>query len=178
MPAIGKPFSNDASIQDYSACQKACHWVIALLCVAEFPTAGGIQRSHIGHVFGIKAPAIDLFRAAAHEWSGWLVLALVVVLLSTRIFRGAPSLPAGMRLWQRVAAYLVHATIYLGLLALVASGVVAMYFDGRVAFLHIALAKVGIALITIHVAAALWHQIIRRDGLLERMLPARARGPV
>ena len=135
MPTLGKSIGDGEAIQDYSTLQKACHWAIALLCVAEFPTAGGIQRSHIGHVFGIKAPAIDVFRAAAHEWSGWLILALVVVLLSTRIFRGAPSLPAGMRLWQRVAAYLVHAAIYLGLLALVASGVVAMYFDGRVAFL-------------------------------------------
>jgi cytochrome b561 len=82
-----------------------------------------------------------------------------------------------MQLWQRGVAHLVHAAIYLGLLALVASGGAAMYLDGRLAFLHITLANIGVGLIAIHVAAALWHQVLRRDGLIERMLPARRQGP-
>lgn len=127
----------------------------------------------MGHVFGIKAPAIDLFRAASHEWSGWAILGLVVVLLVGRVLYGAPALPDGMKLWQRWAAFFAHSAIYVGLVALVASGVVAIYFNGRVAFLHIALAKIGVGLIAIHVLAALWHQIIRHDGVLERMLPRR-----
>jgi cytochrome b561 len=171
MPSIGKINDQSEDIQDYSILQKTCHWTIALLCVAEFPTAEGIRRSHMGHVFGIKAPAIDLFRAAAHEWGGWTILVLVLLLLTDRVLRGAPSLPDSMKPWQRWAAYLAHTAIYLGLFALVASGAVAMYFDGRIAFLHIALARIGVGLIAIHVAAALWHQIIRRDGLMERMLP-------
>jgi cytochrome b561 len=164
-------------IQDYSVLQKSSHWAIAVLCVLEFPTAVGIQRSHLGHVFGIKTPVTDMLRAAAHEWGGWLILALVIALLVSRVLRGAPSLPHGMRLWQRWAAHGAHAAIYLGLIALVASGAAAMHLDGRFAFLHIALAKIGVGLIAIHVAAALWHQGIRRDDLIERMLPASGRVP-
>src|SRR5260221_11568872 len=100
MPAIRRAVVRDEPIKVYSTLQKAAHWAIAVLCVLEFPTAVGIQRSHLGHVFGIKAPPTDLVRAAAHEWSGWLILALVVMLLASRILRGAPSLPDGMSLWQ------------------------------------------------------------------------------
>ena len=78
-----------------------------------------------------------------------------------------------MRLWQRALAYAAHAAIYFGLLALVASGAVAMYLSGRFAFLHIALAKAGVGLISLHLVAVFWHQTVRRDDLLERLMPAR-----
>ena len=175
MTLSSEAVDRNEAIHQYSVLQKSCHWAIALLCVLEFPTAVGIHRSHMGRVFGIKAPMVDLLRAGAHEWSGWLILALVVVLLVNRILRGAPSLPAGMRLWQRCAAYTAHAAIYFGLVALVASGAGAMYLNGRLGFSHIALAKIGVGLIAVHVGAALWHQTIRRDGLLERMLPGESR---
>ena len=129
----------------------------------------------MGHMFGIKPREMDLLLAAVHEWSGWLILILVMALLVSRTLHGAPSLPDGMYFWQRWAAHFVHAAIYLGLLALVASGAGAIYLNGRFAFPHIALAKVGIGLLAIHVAAALWHQIIRRDRLLDRMLPGASR---
>jgi cytochrome b561 len=151
------------------------HWAIAVLCVSEFPTAAGIQRSHLGHVFGIKAPPVDLLRAAAHEWSGWLILGLTALLLVSRAIEGAPKLPDDMRRWQRWAAHAAHVAIYLGLVALVASGAAAMYLDGRYAFVHIALTRAGISLIAIHVAAALWHQFVRGDRLLNRMLWTRVR---
>lgn len=175
MPLSTETVDRNEATQEYSLLQKSCHWAIALLCVAEFPTAAGIQRGHLGHVFGIKAPALDLLLAVAHEWSGWLILTLTGVLIISRFVRGAPRLPHGMQLWQRWAAYTSHAAIYLGLLALVASGAGAMYLNGRLAFLHIALAKLGIGLVAIHAAAALWHQLIRRDRLLERMLPGDSR---
>jgi cytochrome b561 len=35
--------------------------------------------------------------------------------------------------------------------------------------LHAITAKLLMALIVLHVAAALWHQVVRRDGLLRRM---------
>jgi cytochrome b561 len=34
---------------------------------------------------------------------------------------------------------------------------------------HVVAAKLLMALIVLHVAAALWHQVVRRDGLLRRM---------
>jgi cytochrome b561 len=157
----------------YSPLQKASHWGLALLCVAEFPTAGGIQRGHLGHAFGIKPSTIDSLLATAHEWAGWLILVLGALLLFSRVFHGAPKLPHGMRFWQRALAYMGHSTIYLGLFALVASGAAAMYLSGRLAFVHIALSQIGVALISLHLVAVFWHQLVRRDDLLERLMPAR-----
>lgn len=157
----------------YSSLQKASHWGLALLCVLEFPTAAGIQRAHLGHAFGIKASAWDSFMAVGHEWGGWLILILTLLLLLGRFFHGAPRLPPGMRFWQRALAHAAHAAIYLGLLALVASGAVAMYLSGRFAFVHIALSQAGVGLILLHLVAVFWHQTIRRDDLLERLMPAK-----
>lgn len=163
------------SVRTYSSFQKANHWTLALLCFLEFPTAVGLQRAHLGHAFGIKASSWDRFLAVSHEWAGWLILILGTLLLLSRVFQGAPPLPPGMRLWQRLLAYTSHTAIYLGLIGLVASGATAMYFSGTLSFVHVTLAKVGIGLISLHVAAALWHQLFRGDGLLKRLLPGRRR---
>jgi len=165
------------SDQTYSSFQKASHWMLALLCFFEFPTAVGLQRSHLGHPFGIKASTWDRFLAGSHEWAGWLILILGTFLFVSRFFHGAPPLPSGMRLWQRLLAYTSHAAIYLGLFGLVASGATAMYFSGRFSFVHVTLAKVGIGLISLHVAAVLWHQLFRGDDLLKRLLPSRKCAP-
>ncbi|MFY8102873.1 MAG: cytochrome b/b6 domain-containing protein, partial [Ramlibacter sp.] len=43
-------------------------------------------------------------------------------------------------------------------------------FDGSwMRVLHAVAAKLLMALIVLHVAAALWHHTVRRDGLLRRM---------
>lgn len=161
------------NLQYYSPFQKFSHWTIAVLCVIEFATAEGIRKSHIGHAFGVKAPFWIQLRGAVHEWGGWLVLGLAIALVVSKIRQGTPALPADMPLWQRLSANLAHAAIYLGLVALVASGVAALHISGRYAPLHIGLANWGTALIAIHVAAALWHQYMRKDHVLERMWPKR-----
>ncbi|WP_431192349.1 cytochrome b [Rhodopirellula bahusiensis] len=157
----------------YSTLQMASHWALAVLCVVEFPTAFAIVRAHLGHAFGIKASPFDLFLANIHEWAGWAILLLTVLLLLDRFVRGAPKLPSGMSLWQRTIAHGAHAAIYLCLFALVASGAVAMYLSAKLALFHITLTKVGIGLISLHLAGVVWHQLVRRDGLLKRLMPTR-----
>jgi cytochrome b561 len=158
--------------QRYSSLQRISHWTIGLLCVVEFPTARGIQRAHLGHAFGIKPPLLDAVFATAHQWAGWAILALTALLIASRMRSGTPALPSGMQAWQRWLAHATHTAIYLGLFALVGSGA-AMYLDGRYAFLHAPLARIGVGLIALHIAAAAWHQLIRRDDILDRMLPGR-----
>lgn len=171
--AFARSMSTKGNVQSYSALQKISHWTIAALCIIEFATADGIRKSHIGHAFGVKAPLLVQLRGAAHEWGGWFVFALAIGLLVSRVVQGAPPLPPDMPLWQRLLAHLALVAIYLGLFALVASGFAALHLSGRYAPLHIGLANWGIALIAIHVSAALWHQYIRKDHLLERMMPTR-----
>ncbi len=157
----------------YSAIQKAAHWALAILCVFAFPTAIGIQRAHIGHAFGIEPPLKDYLMAIAHEWTGWLILGLAALLLEARLLQGAPKLPPDMRLWQRLLAHANHVALYFGVFALVVSGFAAMYVSGKFVFLHMALTQLGVALVSLHLLAVLWHHLFRRDNLLERLMPNR-----
>lgn len=171
LPKIGGGDTGRVSRVEYSLLQAMAHWAIAFLCVVAFPSAGAIHKAHIGAVFGIRVGPVDRLMASAHEWGGWFVLALTLFLALSRLWEGAPLLPGGMSTWQRWAAHATHGAIYAGLMALVGSGAFAMYADGRLSFVHVALAQLGIGLIALHVAAVGWHQMIRRDGLLWRMLP-------
>jgi len=159
------------SSSTYSFAQKLAHWMIAVLCVVQFPTAGGIQRTHHVNPFGIKPAPFDLLLHKVHAWSGWSILLLAVVLLLLRVLRGAPELPAGMTILERGLARLGHVALYGAILILVTTGTLAAYFSPRFAPTHVLFTYLGIGLVFLHAAAALWHQFIRRDTLLARMLP-------
>jgi cytochrome b561 len=113
--------------------------------------------------------------AIGHEWAGWFILGLATLMLAMRFLRGAPKLPSDMRNWQRLLAHANHVALYLGAIALVGSGIAAMYLSGRFVFVHIVLTKVGVALVSLHLVAVLWHQLFRRDDLLERLMPSARR---
>lgn len=148
-----------SSSSTYSFTQKLAHWMIVVLCVVQFPTAGGIQRTHHVNPFGIKPAPFDLFLHKVHAWSGWTILLLAVVLL---LLRGG-------------LARLGHVALYGGILILVTTGTLAAYFSPRFAPMHVLFTYLGIGLVFLHAAAALWHQFIRRDNLLARMLPKKPR---
>lgn len=159
----------------YSPLQKAAHWLIVALCLSQFPTAWAIQRTHMAPMFGLRPAPFDLFLHKVHAWSGWTILMLAILLVTLRFLRGAPDLPAGMAVWQRSVARVAHFCLYAGVVALAITGTGAMYLSGRFAPIHIALIKIGIGLITLHALAVLWHQFVRGDALLLRMLPSRRR---
>lgn len=105
-----------------------------------------------------------------HAWSGWAILLLAAILLLLRVLRGAPALPGGMNSAARGLAHVGHVVLYGEIFVLFATGTLAVYFSPRFAPMHVFSAYVGIGLVFVH-AAALWHQFIRRDNLLARMLP-------
>lgn len=162
---------------NYSPVQKAAHWLIVLLCISQFPTAWAIQRTHIGHAFGLTPAPFDMFLHKVHAWSGWTILLLAMVLLALRIWRGAPPLPRDTKSWQRWMARIGLFSLYAGIFVLAVTGTGAMYLSQRFAPIHILLVNLGIGLVLLHAAAAAWHQVIRRDRLLSRMLPDRQRTP-
>lgn len=161
----------------YTRLGKSAHWVILLLCILQFPTAKAIQRTHMGHPFGIKPSDLDLFLHQVHLYSGWIVGGLAFLLLIQRIRRRAPLLPDGMRRWQRATAHTGHLLLYACLAALVVTGTVTSYFSGSFAAPHRILTKIGMVLVGVHVVAAAWHQFVRRDALMWRMVPLLGRRP-
>jgi cytochrome b561 len=155
----------------YSVVQRWSHWIIVILCLASYPTAEAIRTSHIGHVFGVKGTELVQIKASIHEWGGWMALALVLVMALSRLVQGIPDLPQGMAKWQRWLAHFTHFAIYAALVALAASGAAAMYIGGTYGQMHVTLARIGVALITLHLLGVFWHQVIQRDRLLSRMWP-------
>lgn len=131
----------------------------------------------------------------------WHFQAGALVLLATllRVFwlfasrRPEPVVPKGSM--ERILGASAHGLLYLLLLALPVSGVMILIAAGNPVSLlgwdlpvwtegvrdtaksikkvHELFGNAIIALVAFHVAAALWHQFVRRDGLMLRMMPER-----
>jgi len=141
-----------------------------------------------------------------HKSVGFVVLALAALRLIWRLANPAPRLPAGMPVWERLAAHLGHIGLYglifampiTGWLMVSASpwGIPTVVFNllpvphlpypellgpkdqAEVFFklLHAYGAYLLMALIAVHIGAALKHHFIARDDTLRRMVstgPAR-----
>jgi cytochrome b561 len=134
-----------------------------------------------------------------HKWAGVTILALSALRLLWRLTHRAPAEPPMPR-WQRRAAHAAHGALYLLFFAVPLAGwayssaagfPVVLFgvlplpdFVGADRELSEALKPVhrwlayGLAaVVVLHVAGALKHQFIDRDGLLMRMMPARRRDP-
>ncbi|MBX9932098.1 MAG: cytochrome b [Methylobacterium sp.] len=174
--------------QAYSPAQKLLHWGFALLVFILVPLA--IAMTNVG-----EGP----LQNQLYEWHksfGLVALCLVLARILVRLSRGAPELEVGIPTWQKRAAGLSHAALY-GLILIVPllgwagtsaccapvklfwtipltlpiSGGMAM--GGPILTVHTIAAFALVALVALHVGAALHHHLIRRDGTLRRMLGAR-----
>jgi cytochrome b561 len=172
----------------WSAVARFLHWTVAVLILAQF-VVGWMAVS-----WRLSPMKLDLF--VWHKSTGLLVLALVVVRLAWRATHRAPALPSNMPRWERTAAGLTHALLYVAMIAIPLTGWVVSSAAGVpfriywriplpsiaptddhlaevVADVHGALGIALIVLLAIHVAAALRHHYIKHDDVLVRMLPWR-----
>jgi cytochrome b561 len=131
---------------------------------------------------------------ALHASAGYGLLALVLLRLLWRWMNEVPALPAATPRWERVAAHAGHWGLYLLMLAAAVSGwalsgtmrrpldsffglfQVPSLVAGADRALHQALEEFherlawGLtALVAIHIAASIYHYVVRKDGVLERM---------
>ncbi|WP_372398243.1 cytochrome b [Azospirillum sp. HJ39] len=173
----------------YSPAQKALHWLIALLIVGVYLLSFGEEFYERGHP--MRATIWWL-----HISFGLLLLGLVLARLGLRLARGVPDLPSSMTPVERGASHAVHLGLYALMLAIPLVGVGLTWLRGdtlsffglftipspveadrtlgrSVKDIHELGANLILALAALHAAAALWHHLIRRDGVLARMLPRR-----
>ncbi len=169
----------------YTATAIALHWLLALMLTVSFGV--GLYM----HDLPFSLARLKLFNA--HKWAGITILALSLLRLLWRLRHRPPPAPA-MPAWQRRTAQATHGLLYLLFFAVPlagwgyssAAGFPVVLFgvlplpdfvapDRAVAAtlksLHGALAWSLAALALLHVAAALWHQFIGDDDLLQRMRP-------
>ena len=162
------------------------HWLVAALIVAAF--ALGVVMVDIP---GLTPTKLKYF--SWHKWLGVTVLLLAALRLLWRLRHGTPR-SVEMPAWQRRAAVLVHVLLYALMFAVplsgyfysLAAGVPVVYlgvlplpeFIGADPVLkpvlkevHEVLVYTMLVFVLAHVAAAIKHHWIDRDGLLRRMLP-------
>ena len=166
----------------YHGALVALHWLLALLLIA----ALAIGTSALKTVPNSSPDKIDALRG--HMIAGGLILLLTLLRLAVRLKTAHPA-PAstGYALLDRLAPA-THWALY-GLVLLMAGSGVAMsvlaglpgiVFGGvgslPVNFdalppraVHGIVAKLLMLAIALHIAAPLYHQFVRRDGLLARM---------
>jgi cytochrome b561 len=171
----------------YSTVAIALHWLLALLIAGTFCV--GLYM----HELPFSPTRLKLFNW--HKWAGATILALSALRLLWRLTHRPPVDPP-MPAWQRLAAHGAHWALY-ALFFLVplagwayssAAGFPVVVFgvlplpdfvapDRALAEMlkqrHATLAFALAAVVALHVAAALKHHFIDRDGLLGRMRPAR-----
>lgn len=127
-----------------------------------------------------------------HKLLGLLILLIMVLRLIWALMNPKPAMPIGTLIWQRWAERFVHAGLYIVVIAMPIVGLVGSDAAGRPphigdfkfmlpisenkdladsAFtLHNNLAIALIALVAVHVLAALYHHFVKRDNVLRRML--------
>lgn len=156
-----------STLKGYSAAQIAVHWLVAALILFQLIFAEDIGRAwRVVRNGGSSEIGAMVW---AHILAGIAVLVFASWRLRLRATRGAPEAPVASR-FMMTAAKWGHRALYALLLLAPLSGLAAWY--GGIATagdLHEVLKPILILLIAGHVLAVLYHQFIRKDGLLLRM---------
>ena len=171
----------------YTATAQALHWVVAALMFTVVPLAWVMVN------MPRTAPSRE-WLYTLHKSVGITILMLVAVRLAWRAWHPAPPLPGRMAVWERRMAHASHWLLYAILIGMPVSGYVLSatgtsgvpYFDlfklpalprdpavnEAARWLHAAIGQwLVYALIVLHLLATAWHAVVRRDGVLDRMLP-------
>ena len=168
----------------YSTTAIVLHWLIAVAVVAQIGFGWWmlqISKDPVG-------PRVNAFNL--HKSIGLTLLALVAIRLAWRATHRPPALPP-MPAWQMLAARLNHGVLYACLLVQPLSGYVGSAVSGypvryfgimlpawapkdvalkdALSVVHFASSWILVAAIGLHVAAALKHQLVDRDRLLQRI---------
>jgi cytochrome b561 len=167
---------------------RSFHWLVALLVIALWTLGAVMTRLS-------EADPLTYRLYQLHKSLGLTVFALVVLRLVWRLANSTPSLSTSMPAWQRFAAFLSHAALYLllflvpitGFLMVSASplGIPTVWFglldvphvlqpnavsEQIFAEAHAVLTYLFAALALVHALAALKHHFYNRDDILRRMI--------
>jgi cytochrome b561 len=182
----------------YSTVAIALHWTIALLIIGNL--IGGLTLDIFLDSPDAQMKATGFVIIGLHKAAGITVLGLTLVRVAWRLLNPPPPLPAHMTAAERLLAKVTHFAFYALMVLLPLSGwamssaspkrfPISFFGLFDVPFLPVAPSKVtagmlherheqlaylAIALIVVHVAAALKHHYMDRDTVLTRMLPWRS----
>jgi cytochrome b561 len=173
----------------YTKTAIALHWLIAALVIGQFAWGWWMQEIP-KQPPGVRADAFNL-----HKSFGLTLLALMLARLGWRLAHRPPPLPAMPR-WQANLAHANHVVLYAALLTMPLAGYLGSVWSGYpvryfgmvlpawgakdialkdlMSSIHFGASWVLAAAVALHVAAALKHAFVDRDGILARMGIGRA----
>lgn len=170
--------------QDYAVIQKILHWVIGLIIIVDLFAA---QK------FGDFMENWDRLESRSdHATLGVTVAVLFLLRMFFRYRYGAPPLSKTMPNWQIYIARFTHFLFYIIIAFLLLSGLLTAFnADSQIMIyqifnivsanpsessfvtfrqFHELMTNILIALIVLHIIAALYHHFVVRDGITRRML--------
>lgn len=170
----------------YSSTAEFLHWLIVALLIGQYIVAWTMP--HIGR----NTPVTTLI--SLHFSFGIMILVVAIVRLAWRATHGEPAPLDGLPPWQMQSARVVHWLLYVLLFVVPILGWISASWRGMPLVLfgtempkliatrapawrwtgdvHALLAYyVMLTLIGLHIVAGLYHYFIRRDRVLQRMLP-------
>src|ERR1700733_15862482 len=165
--------------------QRLLHWLMAI-CI--------LSMLFIGVGMVSTPPPKFLTLVQIHKPLGIAILTLALIRLALRIYYGAPSLPTDLPEPMKLAAYLSQVILYALMISMpligwgmlsAASYPVVLFGSVHLPSIlplspslhtlvwhaHFYLAFAFFAIILMHIAAILFHKLIRRDGVFETMAP-------
>ena len=172
-------------LRRFTAVQRLLHWVMAVCILAMLFIGVGMEST-------VMPKYLTL--VAFHKPLGIAILVLALLRLAERLRAGAPPLPPDLPEPMKLAAHLSHYALYILMIGMPLLGwamlsaaeyPVVLYgsvhlpsivpqSDSLHALLwsaHYYLAFALFALILMHIAAALFHLLVRRDGVFQQMAP-------
>lgn len=173
-------------IDRYDGVTQSFHWIVVLLVVAQYAT------KWLPNGF---ASLSEKQLNAWHLAIGPTILLLMLLRLAWRLTHNTPAPPSGLPRPLRILSRTTHWLFYALLVVLPVLGWIAASGYGAnvtllwlvplpaligpdksmaesVGSVHGALAWALLVVIALHVSGALYHALIKRDGVIDRMLPA------
>lgn len=174
----------------YDGVARAFHWLVVAMIVVQYSVALLLAS------FLPKSAEDSL--AAWHFSMGSSVCVVMLARLAWRLTHRPPPPPADLSPGLRLLSRATHWAFYAVFIVLPVLGWAAASADGQQVKLagliplpplkdnpfgkvmqtvHPTIAVTMLAIITLHVAGALYHALVKRDGVLQRMLPGRGDVP-
>ncbi len=180
----------DTQVEIYTPTARRFHWWTVALILVQVPL--GLYMAYRGNVQGIFDDLTNNLYSS-HKLIGMIIFLVVLARLAYRLTHGAPADEPTLEAWHKGASHFNHWGLYLLLLATPIAGYIgisqypALNIFGiplpgivaenqeaasRTFLIHFYLALVLVAFVAIHVAAALYHYVIRKDNVVTRLLPS------
>jgi cytochrome b561 len=177
------------NVEVYTGRVRLLHWLTVALIAVQVPV--GIYMVRLGAATNFADPTATLYDG--HKILGLVILLVVVVRLANRLLSGAPGPEPTIAAWQRAVSEITHWVLYAMLLAVAILGWLAISFYGPFELfgiklprlveqndaqatlffaIHAVAAFALVAIVAMHVGAALMHYVVHKDNVLGRMWPA------